>query len=237
MTESATGREKATLLVVDDDVELRDLARQYLQQKGYDVVCVEDGITMDAALEAHDVDLVILDLMLPGEDGLSIAKRLKRKSAIPIIMVSAQGEDVDRIVGLEVGADDYMTKPFEVMELLARISAVMRRTLALPEGVASQVHEFGDLRVDTANAAVWRGEERLRLSMMEYALLHYLVRHPTEVLDRRRILDEVWGSDPEIGPRTVDVHVAWLRKKLGDNQDSPRWIRTVHGKGYAFEPE
>lgn len=224
--------------MVEDEVGIRVGLEASLRIAGHQVAVAADGEEALRLALQGGFDVIVLDLILPLKDGLAVCEELRASDVgTPVVMLTARTQMEDRLQGFAAGADDYVTKPFEVMELLARISAVMRRTLALPEGVASQVHKFGNLRVDTANAAVWRGEERLRLSMMEYALLQYLVRHPTEVLDRRRILDEVWGSDPGIGPRTVDVHVAWLRKKLGDNLDSPRWIRTVHGKGYAFEPE
>ncbi len=225
------------MLVVDDDVELRDLARQYLQQKGYDVVCVEDGITMDAALEAHDVDLVILDLMLPGEDGLSIAKRLKRKSAIPIIMVSAQGEDVDRIVGLEVGADDYMTKPFNPRELLARIRAVMRRTSGQESTNDSHLLEFGAFRLDLNAHRLTREQRTVPLTTGEFDLLSVLAQHPNRVLDRDRILDLLTGAERSPFDRSIDVRVTRLRGKIEPDPSSPSYIKTIWGKGYMFCPD
>ena len=226
------------VLVVEDEVGIRVGLEASLRIAGHDVATAADGEEALCLALQGGFDVIVLDLILPLKDGLAVCEELRANDVrTPVVMLTARTQVEDRLQGFAAGADDYVTKPFEVMELLARISAVMRRTLAMPEGSSSQIQEFGNLRLDMANVAVWRGKERLRLSMMEYALLQYLVRHPKEVLDRRRILEEVWGSDPEIGPRTVDVHVAWLRKKLGDDQDSPQWIRTVHGKGYAFEPE
>ena len=236
--ESAGRGSSYRVLVVEDEVGIRVGLEASLRIAGHDVTTAADGEEALRLVSERGFDVIVLDLILPVKDGLAVCEELRSNNVTtPIVMLTARTQTEDRLQGFAAGADDYVTKPFEVMELLARIGAVMRRTLAQPEGSASQIHEFGDVRVDTANAAVWRGEKRLRLSMLEYELLQYLVRHPSEVLDRRRIVDDVWGSDPEVGLRTVDVHVAWLRKKLGDDQGQPRWIRTVHGKGYAFEPD
>ena len=231
-------RASYSVLVVEDDTGIRIGLEASLRIAGHDVATAADGEEALRLASQGGFDIIVLDLILPLKDGLEVCEELRANNvSTPVVMLTARTQKADRLQGFAAGADDYLTKPFEVVELLARISAVMRRTLALPEGFDLQVHEFGDVRVDTANAGVWRGKDRLRLTMMEYALLQYLVRHPMEVLDRRRILDEVWGSDPGISVRTVDVHVAWLRKKLGDDQDSPRWIRAVRGKGYVFEPD
>lgn len=226
------------VLVVEDEIGIRVGLEASLRIAGCEVVTAADGELATSLASQGGFDVIVLDLMLPLKDGLAVCEELRAKDVTtPIVMLTARTQVQDRLQGFAAGADDYVTKPFEVMELLARIRAVMRRTLSAHGAVAPQVFEFGDVRVDTASSAVWRGDERLRLSMMEYALLQYLVRHPAEVLDRRRILDEVWNSDPEVGPRTVDVHVAWLRKKLGDEKDGHWWIRTVRGKGYSFVPE
>ena len=226
------------VLVVEDEVGIRVGLEASLRIAGHEVATAADGEEALRLASEREFDVIVLDLILPLKDGLAVCEELRSNNvATPIVMLTARTQVEDRLQGFAAGADDYVTKPFEVMELLARIGAVMRRTLSKPEGLTPQIHEFGDVRVDTTNAAVWRGEKRLRLSMLEYELLQYLVRHPSEVLDRRRIVDDVWGSDPEVGLRTVDVHIAWLRKKLGDDQGQPRWIRTVHGKGYAFNPD
>ena len=172
--------ESANLLVVDDDPELRELTQAYLEQQGFHVACVESGETMDAYLAEHDVDLLILDLMLPGEHGLSIAQRLKKHSELPIIIVSAQGEDVDRIVGLEVGADDYLAKPFNPRELLARVRAVLRRTRAVgqPGGGAAASVDFGAFTLDTSSHRLTRNGEPVPLTSGEFDLLSILVAHP-----------------------------------------------------------
>ena len=221
----------AKLLVVDDDAELRELISAFLTKQGYQIVAVRDGAAMDRALAAKDVDLVILDLMLPGEDGLSIAKRLKREADVPIIIVSAQGEDVDRIVGLEVGADDYMGKPFNPRELLARIRAVMRRTSG-----NAQVVEFGDFRLDVNAHRLSKEGQTVPLTSGEFDLLSILVRHPNRVLDRDRILDLLTGAERSPFDRSIDVRITRLRSKIEPDPATPIFIRTIWGKGYMFCP-
>ena len=226
------------VLVVDGDVGVRVGLEASLRIAGCEVAVAGDGEAAVSLASERVFDVIVLDLILPLKDGLEVCEELRAKNVTtPIMMLSAKTQVEDRLQGFAAGADDYLTKPFEVMELLARIRAVMRRTLMQPVAIASRVFEFGDVRVDSASSAVWRGGERLRLSMMEYALLQYLVSHPAEILDRRRILNEVWNSDPDVGLRTVDVHIAWLRKKIGVDRKGHQWIRTVHGKGYEFVPE
>ena len=230
--------ENANLLVVDDDPELRELTQAYLEQQGFNVACVESGETMDAYLADHDVELLILDLMLPGEHGLSIAQRLKKHSELPIIIVSAQGEDVDRIVGLEVGADDYLSKPFNPRELLARIRAVLRRTQAANQPGALTVAsvEFGAFTLDTNAHRLTKGEEAVPLTSGEFDLLTILVAHPNKVLDRDRILDLLTGAERSPFDRSIDVRVTRLRSKIEPDPANPVYIRTIWGKGYMFCP-
>ncbi len=228
--------ERARLLVVDDDAELRELAQAYLRQQGFDVETVADGARMDAALGARTFDLIILDLMLPGEDGLSIAKRLKGQLNIPIIIVSAQGEDVDRIVGLEIGADDYIAKPFNPRELLARIRAVLRRAqnrAAEPEAVT----RFGPFELDTNAHRLTRDGKSVALTSGEFDLLVILVAHPNRVLDRDRLLDLLTGAERSPFDRSIDVRVTRLRGKIEQNPSEPVYIKTIWGKGYMFCPE
>ena len=225
---------RATLLVVDDDAEIRELIQAYLDKQGYHVICVEDGSAMDEALAASSVDLILLDLMLPGEDGLSIAKRLKQTRNTPIIMVSAQGEEVDRIVGLEIGADDYIGKPFNPRELLARIRAVMRRNAA-PE-VDRQVVEFGTFRLDLNAHRLTEGDRAVPLTSGEFDLLSILVQHPNKVLDRDRIVELLSSGQRSPFDRSVDVRVTRLRSKIETDPSAPDYIRTVWGKGYMFCP-
>lgn len=222
------------LLVVDDDPELLELIAAYLAKQGYAVVGVGDGAAMDAALHEQDIDLVILDLMLPGEDGIAIARRLKQQGSVPVIMVSARGEDDDRILGLESGADDYLPKPFNPRELLARVRAVLRRaagTQAPPEIAA-----FGDFRLDLAAQRLTRDGTPVGLTSGEADLLAILVRHPHEVLHRDRILDLLTGAQRSPFDRSVDARVTRLRSKIEPNPGAPTYIRTIWGKGYMFCP-
>jgi two-component system, OmpR family, phosphate regulon response regulator OmpR len=230
--------ERARLLVVDDDAELRELAQAYLTQQGFDVVTVADGARMDAALVAGNFDLVILDLMLPGEDGLSIAKRLKSGSNVPIIIVSAQGEDVDRIVGLEIGADDYIAKPFNPRELLARIRAVLRRVQnrAVPSEPDTVV-QFGPFALDLNAHRLTQAGKTVPLTSGEFDLLVILVAHPNKVLDRDRLLDMLTGAERSPFDRSIDVRVTRLRSKIEMNPSEPVYIKTIWGKGYMFCPD
>ena len=232
----ALTHERARLLLVDDDAELRELIQTYLRRQGLDVIAVVDGIEMDAVLAREDVDLIVLDLMLPGEDGLSIAKRLKLARATPIIMLSAQGDDVDRIVGLEIGADDYLGKPFNPRELLARIRAVLRRSGASASQVTDSVR-FGPFTLDLQQHRLMREHELVVLTTGELELLKVFARHPNRVLDRDRILDLLTGAERSPFDRSIDVRVTRLRTKLHDNTDEPRYIRTIWGKGYMFCPD
>ena len=226
------------VLLVEDEIGIRVGLEASLRFAGCEVAIAEDGEVAMRRAAHGGFDVIVLDLMLPLKGGLEVCEELRASGvSTPIVMLTARTQVQDRLRGFAAGADDYLAKPFDVMELLARIKAVVRRTKSPTQAPVQQVHEFGDVRVDVANATVWRGNERIRLSMMEYALLQYLVKHPSEVVDRRHILDKVWGSDSSIGPRTVDVHITWLRKKIGDDPGKPRWIRTVHGKGYSFTPE
>jgi two-component system, OmpR family, phosphate regulon response regulator OmpR len=231
--------ENANILVVDDDPELRELTQAYLEQQGFSVATVESGETMDAYLAEHPVDLLILDLMLPGEHGLSIAQRLKKHSSLPIIIVSAQGEDVDRIVGLEVGADDYLAKPFNPRELLARVRAVLRRTQVstpAPATATSNAIVFGEFALDTGAHRLSRNGETVALTSGEFDLLAILVTHPNKVLDRDRILDLLTGAERSPFDRSIDVRVTRLRSKIEPDPTNPVYIRTIWGKGYMFCP-
>ena len=227
--------ESANLLVVDDDPELRELTQAYLEQQGFNVACVESGESMDLYLQDHAVDLLLLDLMLPGEHGLSIAQRLKKHSSIPIIIVSAQGEDVDRIVGLEVGADDYLAKPFNPRELLARVRAVLRRTRQESE-VSQTKTAFGVFELDMNSHRLLQSGEQVPLTSGEFDLLHILVSHPNKVLHRDRILDLLTGAERSPFDRSIDVRVTRLRSKIEDDPANPAYIKTIWGKGYMFCP-
>ena len=231
--------EDAQLLVVDDDPELRELTQAYLSQQGFMVATVESGEAMNRHLDTHKADLIILDLMLPGENGLSIAKRLKAESDIPIIIVSAQGEDVDRIVGLEVGADDYLSKPFNPRELLARVRAVLRRTRT-PGGTGKTPPDrprFGEFELDLTSHRLTRDGEAVPLTSGEFDLLAILVDNPNRVLDRDRILDLLTGAERSPFDRSIDVRVTRLRGKIEPDPSRPVYIKTIWGKGYMFCPD
>ena len=232
-----TPGESNLLLVVDDDAELLELTSTYLTQQGYRVVGAEDATAMDRLLGIEPVDLVILDLMLPGEDGLSIAKRLKASSGVPIIMVSAQGEDIDRIVGLEIGADDYLSKPFNPRELLARVRAVLRRGVSASEPLGAATFHFGQFSLDVNSHQLTKEGTPVPLTSGEFDLLAILVQHPNKVLNRDRILDLLTGAERSPFDRSIDVRVTRLRGKLESDPTQPVLIKTVWGKGYMFCPD
>lgn len=226
------------ILVVDDDPGLRDLLERYLEDQGYEVTTVRDGVEMDQALSETEFDLLILDVMLPGEDGLSLLRRMVGSHSMPVIMVSARGEDVDRIVGLEVGADDYIAKPFNPREMLARVRAVLRRrsggTEEQPDATPEDVYRFGPFELHIASQRLLRGDEEVPLTTGEFTLLRVLVEHPGRVLDRNTLLDLIKGYEHQPFDRSMDVRVARLRRKIEDDPSHPRYIRTVWGRGYLF---
>ena len=225
------------LLVVDDDAELRDLTDAYLSKNGFRVHTVADAMEMDSWLGDHRPDLLILDLMLPGEDGLSIAKRVKADGAFPIIILSAQGDDVDRIVGLEIGADDYLAKPFNPRELLARIRAVLRRSGGSVAEDERDVRGFGPFALDLDAHQLLREGIEVQLTSGEFDLLAVLSAHPNKVLDRDRILDLLTGAERSPFDRSIDVRVTRLRAKIEADPAKPTYIKTVWGKGYMFCPD
>jgi DNA-binding response OmpR family regulator len=226
------------LLVVDDDRETLDLLSLYLGEQGFSVSCVEDGKAMDAWLAENSADLVILDLMLPGEDGLSIAKRLVGDYAMPIVMISARGEEVDRIVGLEVGADDYLPKPFNPRELLARVRAVLRRASNTSNAVphTKRKYVFGPFAFEPEKRSLYRGSDEIDLSRSEFDLLSFFIEHPNRVLSRDLIMENLRGFDRDPFDRSIDVRVTRLRHKIEDDPTNPKIILTVWGVGYQFTP-
>ncbi len=242
---------KETLLIVDDDHQLQQLLTKYLGEQGYVTTAVGDGEEMDRWLESHHPDLIILDLMLPGEDGLSLARRIHQQGNIPIIMLSARGEEMDRIIGLEVGADDYLAKPFNPRELLARIRAVLRRggnaSIERSETNVSvidqeaerseQLSSFGDFTLDREARTLWRDGMEITLTSGEMALLITLVEHPNRVLSREQLMDRVNAGQYDPFDRSIDVRITRLRRKIEDSGTKPRFIRTVWGEGYRFTPD
>ncbi len=231
--------DSAQLLFVDDDEELRELTQAYLTRQGFEVACAEDAVAMDAYLAEHTADLIILDLMMPGEHGLDVARRLKTVSNVPIIIVSAQGDDIDRIVGLEVGADDYVSKPFNPRELLARVRAVLRRTgLGVGEHADTETKfAFGEFELDIAAHQLTANGEPMSLTSGEFDLLAILVANPNKVLDRDRILDLLTGAERSPFDRSIDVRVTRLRGKIETDPTKPNYIKTIWGKGYMFCPD
>jgi DNA-binding response OmpR family regulator len=225
------------ILVVDDDSGLRDLLSQYLEKQGFEVDSVEDGIEMDLYLKSSSPDLIVLDLMLPGEDGLSIAKRLQIKNQIPIIMLSACGEEVDRIIGLEVGADDYLSKPFNPRELLARIRSVLRRHKPLknidPENQQTK-YTFGSFQLDTTSQSLKCNNENISITTGEFSLLKIFLQNPNRVLTRDTLLEKLKGYDCSPFDRSIDVRIMRLRQKIETDTATPQYIQTVWGEGYRF---
>ncbi|HYO27142.1 MAG TPA: two-component system response regulator OmpR [Azonexus sp.] len=229
------------LLVVDDDSRLRDLLVRYLGDQGLEVKAVGDAGQMDKLRTREHFDLIVLDLMLPGEDGLTICRRLRGTGdTTPIIMLTAKGEEVDRIVGLEMGADDYLPKPFNPRELLARIHAVLRRQTTTPPG-APQVDEpavrFGNIEVDFAARALKRGNELLALTTGEFAVLKVLLQHPRQPLSRDKLMALARGREQGPFDRAIDVQISRLRKLIESDPAQPRYLQTVWGFGYVFVPD
>jgi two-component system OmpR family response regulator len=218
-------------LLIDDDARLFELLSGYLGNNDVDVVHAPDGGRGLAELERQPYDVVLLDVMMPGMGGLEVLRRLRVKSAIPVVMLTAKGDETDRIVGLEMGADDYLPKPFNPRELLARIRAVLRR--ASPE-VTGKTFRAGPFAIDVDARSVTRGDERLDLTGFEFDLLVALARRKGRVLDREALLREAGRGDVAVSERTVDVHVSHLRQKLGDDKRAPRFIKTVRGVGYVL---
>ncbi|NWG31175.1 MAG: response regulator [Rhodocyclaceae bacterium] len=225
---------RSQILVVDDDEGLRDLLVRYLNDNGYAATGVGDGMAMRSHLLTHPVDLILLDVMLPGEDGLSLARGLSGAGAPAIIMLSARGEEVDRIVGLEVGADDYLPKPFSHRELLARIAAVLRRRQPVVE--TGRIRRFGPFVVDVEARRLTRNGEEIGLSGAEYALLRVLLDHPDRVLSRDALVELLKGYERAPFDRMVDVRVTRLRRKIEQDPAHPVYLRTVWGEGYLFSP-
>lgn len=225
------------LLVVDDDPGIRKLLTRYFSEQGMQVDTVGDGLAMDAWLAENETDLVILDLMLPGEDGLSLARRLRSEHKLPVVMISARGDEVDRIIGLEVGADDYLAKPFNPRELLARVRAVLRRNAPLEDATqATEKFTFGPFRLDPEARLLYRGDTEVELSRAEFDLLDMLVHHPNRALSRDFIMENLRGNERDPYDRSIDVRVTRLRHKIEEDPASPRYVRTVWGVGYQFTP-
>lgn len=231
------------ILVVDDDPELRIMLRDYLAANGFTVDLAAHGEAMRDCLERQMPQAVILDLMLPGEDGLALARELRRSSEVPILMLSARGEEIDRVIGLEVGADDYLPKPFSPRELLARLRALLRRARPAPAGndspaskAADEAVRFGPFMLDAAAFRLLRDGQDVGLSVAEFTLLQALCAHPNRVLSRDQLIDWLKGYERDAFDRSIDVRVARLRRKIEDDPAHPVYIRTIRGQGYLFNP-
>ena len=233
---------KPKILVVDDDLRLRDLLKRYLSEQGFGVQVALDAPAMDKLLARERFDLMVLDLMMPGEDGLSVCRRLRgAKDMIPIIMLTAKGDDVDRIVGLEMGADDYLAKPFNPRELVARIHAVLRRrSEPLPPGAPASEQgqmSFGQVSVDLATRVLTRAGTTIALTTGEFALLKVLLEHPRVPLSRDKLMELARGREYEVFDRAIDVQISRLRKLVEPDPAHPVHIQTVWGFGYVFVPD
>ena len=230
------------ILVVDDDLRLRDLLKRYLGEQGFAVDTVADASSMDRQMGRVRYDLIVLDLMLPGEDGLAVCRRLRRaKETIAVIMLTAKGNDVDRIAGLEVGADDYLAKPFNPQELVARIQAVLRRqappaTPGAPSAMRDHVG-FGPFALDLSTRTLTRAGAQVALTTGEFSLLKALAQNPRHPMSRDKLMELARGRELESSDRSIDVQVSRLRRLLGEDPQSPRFIQTVWGFGYVFVPD
>jgi two-component system phosphate regulon response regulator PhoB len=226
------------IAIVEDETDIVELVRYNLKKEGFEVESFESGRNALDSLRRSPADLVLLDIMLPDEDGFEICKKMRadsRLKTVPVIFLTAKGEEIDRVLGLELGADDYVVKPYSPRELVARVKAVLRRQSRPSE--RAEVVEIRDLRLDARTQEVVVRSEAAELSTLEFRLLHFLASHPRQIFSRERLLDEIWGSDCAVTPRTVDVHVRRLREKIEAQPDSPEYIRTVRGAGYRFSPD
>ncbi len=234
-------QETQKILVVDDDLRIRSLLERFLKEQNYQVRTAADAEQMDRFLERENYHMLVLDLMLPGEDGLSICKRLRSNdNMIPIIMLTAKGDEVDKIIGLELGADDYLAKPFNPRELLARIKAVMRRRIVEVPGAPSaeeKIITFGEFTLNLATREMHQNDEVINLTSGEFAVLKSLVTHPRKPLSRDKLMNIARGRDYSALERSIDVQVSRLRRLLEIDPAKPRYIQTVWGVGYVFVPD
>jgi DNA-binding response OmpR family regulator len=229
------------ILIVDDDKNILDVLKYNLVKEGYNTATAEDGIRALELARQEEPDLVILDIMLPGLDGFEVCRILRKEMAVPILMLTARIEEIDKVVGLELGADDYMTKPFSLRELMARIRAMLRRSQWTDEQTSPgeetrmPVLKAGNVELDVAGHRVIRNGSLIRLSPKEFDLLSFLIHNRGQFFNREQLIERVWGCDFEGTARTVDVHMRWLRQKIEDDPDKPEHLLTVHGFGYKFE--
>ncbi len=229
---------KEKILIVDDEEHIIELLKFNLLNAGYDVFTANDGVEAVKIARAEKPNLLLLDLMLPGIDGFDVCKEIKRDNEMKktsIIMLTAKGEELDKILGLELGADDYITKPFSVRELLARVKAVLRRTNSFNE-MDEDVYESKNLKVDFERHEVYVNSEKIDLTLKEFELLQILIKNKGKILKRETLLDKIWGYEYIGETRTVDVHIRYLRKKIEEDDKNPKYIETIRGVGYRFNP-
>ncbi len=227
----------AKILVVDDEQNIRDIVKAYLAKEGYVVTTAADGPSALQAARQVRPDLVVLDIMLPEMDGLEVLQHLRRESDVYVLMLTAKAEETDKVVGLSVGADDYLAKPFSPRELVARVKAILRRGRGSAAADQERVLAFRHIRIDLAGRQVWKNDQPVELTTLEFDVLAALARYPRRVLSRAQLLERVWGYDFYGDDRVVDVHIGHIRQKLEDDPASPTLITTVRGVGYKFEDE
>ncbi len=226
---------KATVLVVDDEPNILSVVQAYLQQEGFTVYTAADGLSALKAARAYRPDLIVLDIMLPGLDGIEVLRRLRQESNVYVLMLTAKADETDKIVGLTMGADDYLTKPFSPRELVARVKAILRRGRGVGQDEAPL--NFRRLRIDPEARQVWKDDRPVELTPIEFDILLALARHHGRVLSREQLIEHVWGYDYYGDERVVDVHIGRIRKKIEDDPAHPTWIITARGIGYRFEGE
>lgn len=224
-----------TILLVEDELTFAETLRYNLEREGYSVIHAPDGVEGLELARRQQPDLIVLDIMLPRLDGFSVCRILRQESDIPVIMLTARQDEVDRIAGLELGADDYVTKPFSLGEFLARLRAILRRSEAHPRTVGREVLSAGTIKVDISSRRAWRDTNELSLAQKEFDLLTCLIRNRGIALTRDLLLERVWGAEFAGDSRTVDVHIRWLREKIERDPARPRYIQTVRGVGYRFD--
>jgi DNA-binding response OmpR family regulator len=234
MIDSVNGK---SILVVEDEEAIAEAVRARLASEGFRVQVAHDGPQALRVAAQDQPDLVVLDLMLPGMDGLEVCREIQRKDWVPVLMLTARTEETDKVAGFAVGADDYLTKPFSLRELTARVKAILRRMDRIQEASPTEPMNRFDLLVDPARRRVMRGSDEVPLTPLEFEILLTLARSPGVVFSRDQLMDRVWGYRDYAGGRVVDSHVARIRRKLGDEAGEPRYIRTVHGVGYAFRED
>jgi DNA-binding response OmpR family regulator len=226
-----------TILVVDDEAAISEAVRARLSNEGFRVVLAADGPQALELADAEQPDLVVLDLMLPGMDGLEVCRRLQTRRWVPVLMLTARTEEADKVAGFAVGADDYLTKPFSLRELTVRVRAILRRVERISSTPSSDPIELGGLSIDPSRRKVSLDGEEIQLTPLEFEILLARARDPGVVFTREQLMDRVWGYRDYAGGRVVDSHVARIRRKLGEDGAEPRFVRTVHGVGYAFADE